>query len=220
MKTIKSGIILSLILIVFGCQREHKKDVESIIEGSIVHRLPNESDENFSKALASIDKQNLKDAAVQLKKGLVALQMEGMNVTGLYKVNLEKAIDVLNRIEVDLKNGEKIPTNVLRETIANAEINIAHNYLSTEDTYVLAASNETISHKTKRNFYHSFSTLKKEEGKMKVEVKKEGDSLLREGQKLDQEYKAWEKRVKEYTKKTSEHLKKRDTAIYEEMYWE
>lgn len=205
--------------LMFGCKGQGNEDVADLIEDTTVSRLSNESDEYFSEALASLDKEDNAEAATHLEKGISELKKEGKEVSGLYKKNLDKAIDVLNKIEADLKNGKKVSMNALREIIANAEIKVVHNYLLTSDFYLLDEPEEVFSNRAQRRFEHSFSNLKAREGKMKPEIKNEGDALVKEGKNLDKEYKDWEEKVVEYNKKANEHLKKNYPDLYEQNYW-
>ncbi|MBD0776821.1 hypothetical protein HPE56_03355 [Maribacter sp. ANRC-HE7] len=219
MKATITVLLLFFASFIIGCKGEHKDDTSGIVDEATISRLQNKSDKYFTEALANLDKENLEAAAAQLEKGILELQKESKNVSGLYKINLEKAVDALNRMETDLKNGKKFSTNSLREVIANAEINIAHEYLSTDNMYLLTEPGEAVSHKTRRKFNHSLSKLKSEEGKLLPEVGKEGVDLLHEGKKLDAEYKAWEKRVQDYNKKANKLLVKKYSDYNEGVYW-
>jgi predicted nucleic acid-binding Zn-ribbon protein len=147
------------------------------------------------------------------------LEKEGKDVKGLYKVNLDKAIDALKLIATDLSDGKKVSLNTVREMVANAEINVAHDYLSSDETYVLDEPEQAASRRTTKKFNDNLANLKKEEGKMKEDAKKEGEALLKEGKKLEEDYKAWEKKAAEYAKKTDEHFKKYYPTYYQQNYW-
>ena len=216
----KTKGILTVIVVtsLFLSCKETPKDVDNVIEDYTVSRLPNESDGHFAAALLSLEQNNKKEAAQHLQKGIEELDKEGADVSGLYKVNLDKAVSGLTKLESDLKDGKEVSVESLREMMANAEINIAHDYLSTDDVYVLEEPTATSSHHTRRAFEHSLNNIKKEEGKFKKEVKKEGESLLDEGRKLEKEYQDWEKRAAAHTKKLNEHFKEYYPEYYMGVY--
>ncbi|WP_111707684.1 hypothetical protein [Lutibacter citreus] len=215
----KSKILLVAILTMvtlFSCKQ---KDTEIKVEDETVIKLPNTSDEEFMTAIYLLDQQKEKEAVAYLKKGIEDLKKEGKEISGLYKTSLINSIEKLNKITADLENGKSVSTENVRENIANAEISIAHNYLSTTDIYVLEEPDNIASNRTKRHFNRVLKSLKKEEGRMVDKAKEKSKALLKEGEKLDKEYKDWEKRAKEYTKKTNEHFKQHDPVNYTPYFW-
>lgn len=220
MKTKVLLINVLMFITVFGCkQKETEGKIENIIEEETVVKLPNNSDEKFMKVLSLLDEQKGKEAAVYLKEGIAALKIEGKDESGLYKTNLKNSIEELTSIASNLENGKSVSTESVREAIANAEINIAHNYLTSSDIYVLENSDNVISNKIKRNFNKVLKNLKNEEGKLKKDAKKSGDALLKEGKKLEKEYKEWENKAKEYTKKMNEHFNEHYPNYYMPYYF-
>lgn len=200
-------LIILITALTFSCKQKNTKEkVEDIIEEENVAKKPNISDLQFKLAISLLDEQKGKEAAVYLNKGVEELKNEGKDVGGLYKVNLDGAIAKLTNMSSDLENGINVSEEAVREAIANAEINIAHDYLSTSDIYVLEEPNNVVSSKIRKNFNKALNNMKNEEGKMKEESKKAGEALLNEGNKLDEEYKNWEQKAKEYSEKTNQHF--------------
>ena len=218
MKTKKIMLVIFVSTIAFGC-KEKKEPIEDIVKEYSVSRLPNMSDEHFSQALTNLEQNKGKEAAEHISKGIAELEKEGKDVSGLYKTNLEKAMQALKHIETDLKNDKNVSTTSLREMIVNAEINIAHEYLSTSDFYVLDEPEQAANRTTEKQFNNHLSKLKEEEGKMKDESKKKGTALLNEGKKLEAEYQAWQKKAAEFTKRSGDHIKKYYPEYYVEGYW-
>lgn len=218
MKT--QGILVTLLVasLGFGCKEKIKPPNDDIVEAYSVATLPNPSDEHFSAAINNLDLKNDQEAAKHLQIGIEALEKEGNAVGGLYKVNLDKAIGSLKLMAQDLTSGKKVSEESLREMIANAEINIAHDYLSTDEVYMLEARDQALSNKSRKAFHSTLNNLKKEEGKLKSEAKKEGEALLKEGVQLEKEYQDWQQRSAEHTKKTNELFKKHYPQYYEEFY--
>ncbi len=215
------AILTALIVatVILSCKQKQANDkVKDIIEEESVAKLPNKSDTYFVEAISFLDAQKGKEASEYLKKGVEALKNEGKEVSGLYKVNLEKAMLQLTNMASDLDNDKNVSEEAVREAIVNAEINIAHDYLTTTDVYVLEDPDNVISSKTRKHFNRALKNLKKEEGKMKDDAKKEGEALLKEGEKLEEEFKEWEKKVKEYSKKTHEHFKQYSPTYYPQYY--
>ncbi len=216
-----TAILTALIVatVILSCKQKQANDkVKDIIEEESVAKLPNKSDTYFVEAISFLDAQKGKEASEYLKKGVEALKNEGKEVSGLYKVNLEKAMLQLTNMASDLDNDKNVSEEAVREAIVNAEINIAHDYLTTTDVYVLEDPDNVISSKTRKHFNRALKNLKKEEGKMKDDAKKEGEALLKEGEKLEEEFKEWEKKVKEYSKKTHEHFKQYSPTYYPQYY--
>lgn len=218
MKTKKILMALLVAVIAFSC-RDKKEPMEETVEDYTVNRLPNTSDEHFKKALVNLENNKGKEAAGSIDLGVAALEKEGEDINGRPKTNLDKATKVLKKISTDLKDDKKVPVASLREVIANAEINIAHDYLTTDDFYVLDEPEEYLNRTNMKKFHHNLSSLKKKEGKMKDEAKKDGETLLNEGKKLDAEFQAWQKKAVDYTKRSDEHLKKYYPEYYGEGYW-
>ena len=216
-----TAILTALIVatVILSCKQKQANDkVKDIIEEESVAKLPNKSDTYFVEAISFLDAQKGKEASEYLKKGVEALKNEGKEVSGLYKVNLEKAMLQLTNMASDLDNDKNVSEEAVREAIVNAEINIAHDYLTTTDVYILEDPDNVISSKTRKHFNRALKNLKKEEGKMKDDAKKEGEALLKEGEKLEEEFKEWEKKVKEYSKKTHEHFKQYSPTYYPQYY--
>jgi hypothetical protein len=222
MKAKQFLIILFAATVVLGCKKSDKKaqDINGVIEEETIDQIPRKSDESFANAIESYKLDNKAEAAKQIHEGIVALNKEGKNITGLNKFNFEIAIDQLTNIAGKLENEDAISVEDFKEAIANAEINVAHSYLSTDKVYVLERPDNIASNKTKKYFDIMFSNLKKVEGKMKPEAKKDGEALLKEGKALENELKTWEKKAKAYTKKTNEHFEKHNPEYYfKEFYW-
>lgn len=193
--------------------------VDNIIEEATINRVPNNSDEHFSEALKAYNTLNKSEAAMHIREGMKALNEEGKNVSGLYKVNLETAIEQLDNIALKLENNFFISVEGFKEAVANAEINIAHNYLSTTDVFILEHPNNIASSKLRKHYSHNLSELKKVESEIKKEAKEEGEILLKEGKDLEKEYLEWEAKLKAHTQKSDEHLKKHFPQSYEEWIW-
>lgn len=219
MKLNKVLIILFASTLVIGCKKndgnKDEKILDDITEEEAIDQIPRVSDEHFDNAIKAYEAKNKSTAAKYINEGVLALKAEGKDVSGLYKVNLDNAIEQLENIEGRLENNEDISSEGLKEAILNAEINIAHEYLSTtEDVYVLVRPENVASAKTKRHFSAMFSNLKSEKEKMKEGAKKDGDALLKEGEILEKELADWETKAKAYTKKANEHFKISSSEYY------
>lgn len=146
------------------------------------------------------------------------MEKEGKDVNGLYKVNLDKAMVVIQRIIKNLENNKKFPMEMLQEAIANAEINIAHDLLTTNDIYVLEEPDQVKASKTTKHLNRTLSNLKRENPKMTDEANRHGGTLLKEGKELEKEFQNWEQKAKAgaYNKKSNEYFKKYNPNYYEE----
>jgi hypothetical protein len=212
MKSSKFLIIPFIAVLLFGCKNNKNdndyKTIDSIAEEEAIDEVPNVSDDDFDNAIKAYTEDNKATAAKYIRDGVLALKAEGKDVGGLYKLNLDNAIGQLESIAEKLDEGYYISLEGLKEAIVNAEINIAHEYLSsTNDLYVLVRPKDVSSAITKRHFSSMLSNLKQEEETTKNEAKKDRDVLLKEGEALEKELTAWEAKANAYAKKTNEHFK-------------
>ena len=118
--------IASLTFVFIGCNETKERKGLNHIEENVLNRTPNKSDSIFKKALSLMKEDKKTEAANAIDKGIVALQKEGVDLKGLYHLNLEMAIDELKKISAALKKGTSISPEMAKEFIADAEINIAH----------------------------------------------------------------------------------------------
>lgn len=211
MKRIYVLIFVLIAMVLVSCkENEAKKEalINEAIEETTVNEVPKESDKYFSKALASLKAKDRQVASKEIRQGVDALLKEGKDVSGLYKVNLERAIAQLKAIAQTLKDNNDVSEEIFREAVANAEINIAHQYLATSAVYVL-----TPKEKVRDAWLHKIFdvNLKNLEArgtyKLKDDAVKTGDILSAEGKKLKKEYEAWKLRAEEHLKKTEAHFK-------------
>jgi len=211
MKTNKFLMISLLAVMVVGCKKKDSnsdyKTIDSIMKEEAIDEVPNVSDEDFDRAIKAYEANNKVEAAKQIRDGILALKAEGKDVEGLYKVNLDNAIEQLESIARKLDEDYFISMEGLKEAIVNAEINIAHEYLSsTNDIYVLVKPKDVSSAVTKRHFSSVISDLRKEEETIKKDAKEDRDELLKEGEVLEKELTAWETKANTYVNKTNKHF--------------
>lgn len=212
MKPSKFLIIPFFVVLLFGCKNNKNdsdyKTIDNIAEEEAIDEVPNVSDDNFDSAIKAYGEDNKAEAAKDIRDGILALKAEGKDVGGLYKVNLDKSIEQLESIAEKLDEGYYISMEGLKEAIVNAEINIAHEYLSsTNDIYVLVKPKDVSSAITKRHFSSMISNLREEEESIKKDAKKDRDGLLKEGEALEKELAAWEAKANAYVNKTNEHFR-------------
>ncbi|HLV39828.1 hypothetical protein [Xanthomarina sp.] len=206
--TIYFAIVIFTILLA-GCKdRVEKKEplTETVIEESTVNQVPRESDSYFRDALASINEENREVASEQIINGINALLIEGKNVSGESKLSLDMAIDQLRNIAGKLADNFDVSEEGFKEAVANAEINIAHEYLATNDVYVLTPKDKVTELRLHKVFDHNLKNLEAGTSKLDGNAKKEGEKLKAEGEKLKVEYEAWKKRAEEHIKKTEAHF--------------
>ena len=139
MKTlVKTSVIVLSLLTIFSCKEKNDEttDVTTVEEVSEIG-FPNESDIHFDNAITALESNNAKKAAEELSKGVKTLSEEGKNLTGKGKTTLDNSIESLNKMVMALKNDETIAPDNLMETILNAEVAVGHDYLITDDLYLL-----------------------------------------------------------------------------------
>lgn len=123
---VKLLFLTALPLSFIGCNETKERKELNQIEENVLNRTPNESDRFFKEALSLLKEDKKTETATTIEKGIAALKKERADVQGLYKLNLEKAIDNLKEVSIKLRNGTSISSEMLKEYIADAEINIAH----------------------------------------------------------------------------------------------
>tara|TARA_R110002049_G_scaffold87533_1_gene221855 strand:+ start:2255 stop:2650 length:396 start_codon:yes stop_codon:yes gene_type:complete len=131
MKSTNLLAVLIIATLFVGCkENEAKKEAitNEVVEEAFAHEVPIASDHYFSKALMSIKEKKRQQASEQIIQGVDALLTEGKDVSGLDKLNLEIAIDQLRNIAGKLDDNFDVNERDYKEAVANAEINIAHNY--------------------------------------------------------------------------------------------
>lgn len=222
MKNLKHIGIISMFVVttamISGCKENKKEKTEDVVEEEMVTNMPNKSDTNFEKTLTAIDKKEYKNAGKYLAEGVEELTKEAKNKGSIFKKNLTTSIKHLTDISNQLEKGEKVDVDALQNIMANAEINVAHDYLVTDDTYVLTAPEKVNDSKLHMALNRNLNTLEAGISKLKGKAKKEGSRLDAEGKKLKKEYESWKKRAEAHHKKTNEHLKKHPTEYNYEEY--
>ncbi|MCW2118744.1 hypothetical protein [Flavobacterium sp. 7A] len=218
-KTIIFSFILLSTLFLASCkQRDHSQQNEKIIEESSINDIPNASDTHFAQAIQELEAKKIKEANEHLTKGIEAIKKEGKNDGGLYKVNLDNSIAALEQIKADLNQNKIVSVSTLKEVIANAEINVAHDYLASSDVYTIVNPEVRTNNSMLKRMENNLSILKdKEKGKIKGELKQEREKLISEGEKLENDMKALQEKMKVHTKKLDEHIKKNYPENYIEI---
>lgn len=223
MKNIKRITLLSILAIiatvVFSCKEHKKEELKAdVIEDETVVNLPNKSDIHFDEAIAALSKKEYKSAGEHLASGVKELKEEAKNKGSQFKTNLDTSIKHLTDISEQLKKGEKADVDALRNLIANAEINVAHDYLVTDDVYVLTEPEKVKESRLHKALDHNLKSLEEGTSKLAGDAKKEGEKLEAEGKKLKDDYETWKKKVEEHRKKTEEHFKKHQPEYIYEYY--
>ena len=221
MKTIKLLPALLIALSLIGCKEKQPDAVaDEVIEETVVGAIPRASDTYFEQAINAYENADKAEAKKKIDAGIEALDKESKDVSGLNKANLDMSKDQLRNIASKLDENFDISVEGLKEAIANAEINIAHNYLATDDRYVL-----TPKEKLRENYLHNaldynLKNLEAGTSKLTGEARIEGEKLDAEGKKLKEEFEAWKKRAEEHAKRADEHFKKHQTEYsnYDRVY--
>lgn len=205
--------ILSALLITFvfvGCKEKQAKNdamTEEVIEEATIGELPRASDKHFEQALQAYESGNKPEAITHINMGITELEKESADVTGINKVNLDLATDQLRNIAGKLDDNYDISIKGFKQAIANAEINITHSYLATEDVYVLTPKEKIKENALQNALEYNLNSLTAGTVKLEGDAKKEGEKLDAEGKKLKEEFQDWKKRVEEHSKRVEEHFK-------------
>lgn len=122
-------IALSLTLFI-SCNESKNEKAKEKVEMETTIGVSKPSDDHFQQVISALKNNQDKEAAINLREGIAQLNKEAKDKIGIHKVNLEKATSHLEMLATNLENGKKVDINKVRELIANAEINVSHNYLA------------------------------------------------------------------------------------------
>ena len=211
MKTIKLLPALLITLSLVGCkENEAKNDAvgATVIEETTVDVVERSSDTHFEQALNAYENGNKPEAIKQLNEGIDALEKESKDVAGLYKTNIDASKDQLRNIAGKLDDNFDISIEGFKEAVANAEINVAHNYLATEDVYVLMPKENLKENNLNKALDQNLKSLEAGTSKLEGDAKKEGEKLSAEGRKLKEDFEAWKKRAEDHENRVEAHFKK------------
>ena len=203
----KKIIFLSwLIVSMLSCSNQDEQSTDGIVEEDIVSTLPNPSDTQFSKALTAFSENELTQSAAYLKDGITALKKESEHISGRSKTNVLNDIGKLETLAHNLNTGKPIEESWLRETIANAELNVAHDYLIDTDMYILEEPELVKTRNANKTFNRRLQAIKSELNTSSGDVKKEGQDLIDGAVALQQEMDALNQRMKDYSNKMKIYL--------------
>lgn len=217
MKNIRTFIMVLLTALAVGC-KEAPTMTGDLVEDMEESQIPNASDIQFAKALASIKSGKNAEAATQIKLGVAEIQKEAKNLSDQDKSGLDKASKALMKTVSDLENGKKVSEKAVLEMMANAELDVAHDYLSTDEVYILLSPEKAASHETRQALDRSLDQLKTDAESTKDDVKKAKDALIKEGDALHADYMAWQKKAKEYLKRANTHFNEHNPEYYLSEY--
>ena len=204
-KIVLATSLVASALVAVSCDNKSKKVEEVVDEVSM--ELPNNSDVAFQKAVTALNNTEYKSAGEYIDQGVNALKVEAKSKgSTIFKNSLDTNIKHLADIAEQLKKGEKVNEDALRNMMANAEINVAHDYLVTDDTYILTEPEKVNDSKLQKALDHNLKGLKEGTDKLKGDAKKQGEKLKTEGEKLKEEYASWRKRANEHAKETEAYF--------------
>lgn len=210
MKTIKLLPALLLTLSLVGCKENQAKNDAvgaTVIEETTVDGIERASDTHFEKALKAYENGDKSEAVKELNEGIDALEKESKDIAALNKVNLDASKNQLRNIAGKLDDNFDISVEGFKEAVANAEINVAHNYLATDDVYVLMPKVKVEENNLHNALDQNLKSLEAGTSKLEGDAKKEGEKLYAEGKKLEEEFDAWKKRAEVNEKRVEAHFK-------------
>lgn len=210
----RSGLMVMIFTLVsfISCKKKDHTDTlptdNAVAAEETIKVTPQESDIFFNKALKSIENDDRETASKQIIKGVEALEKEGANKTGQSKLNLDVAMDQLRDIAGKLSDNYDVSVIGYKEAVANAEINIGHSYLATDQVFVITPKDKAKANKRLRNLDYELKNMAAGNAKLTGDAKKAGEAIQLEGEQLKKEYQDWEKRVDAHLKRTSEQVDK------------
>ncbi|MCL5128248.1 hypothetical protein [Algibacter sp. L4_22] len=214
MKNLKNIRLLFVLvasgMVVSSCGNKEKKEAEEVtdvVENEVSMELPNKSDIAFEKALMALDKNEYKSAAEHINYGAKELKTEAKDKGSEFIESVDVSINQLTEFSKLLEKGKKVDIDALRSVMANAEINVGHDYLVTDDTYILTEPEKVNDSQLEKVLDHNMKSLKAGKSKLTGATKKEGEKLEAQGEKLKEDYIAWKKRAKAHAKETEAYFK-------------
>jgi len=196
-----------LVLTTFSCKDKTTRDV-AMVDETTEMEIPNISDTHFELALKALQENDKLKAAEELDKGKQGLIDESGNIilTLKGKDQLDNALFDLDEMSNTLKNGGTVDERKLRETMLNAELEISHNYLVTEDVYTLTTPKTMEENEMREIFKNNMEALKAFNKDLKLDHRETAKKLLSEGEQLNKEYNQWLDKVKTHNAKASDFL--------------
>lgn len=218
MKTNRLLSVCFISILFAGCKKNETKKEEqndTVIEETTIDIEQRASDIHFEKALKAYENGNKPEAVKQISTGIDALENEGKDISGTTKMKLDSARDQLRNIAGKLDENFDVSMEGFKEAIANAEINVAHAYLTTKDIYMITPAEKVRETNLHKALDQNLKSLNAGNSTLEGDAKKEGEKLLDEGQKLKEDFESWTKRAEEHAMKSEDHFKKyQDEYIY------
>lgn len=184
----------------------NNQPTETVVDETTVEEIPNLSDVHFEEALQSFKNGKNKEATSHIQMGITELQVEaGKNL--INKSAFNKAVAALKTLAADIQADKIKDTDRLREVFANAALTVSHDYLVTEDIYVLEKPTKVSTNKLHKAFdkaEQSFNTLVKDAS---GETKKAAAVINAETLVLRQKEKELEAAVSAHLKKMRDYVK-------------
>lgn len=215
--------ILGLGLLSLAACKNDVKPKDAIVEEMAEIGLPNESDIHFDEALTALMSNDHNTAATHLKGGIEALKKEGEKLEGKSKKSLDTSVERLTDIEKALNANKKISVDALQEAIVNAEVAVGHDYLITDDIYVLTEPEKTQDHLAQKDFRKNMKVLEKttneEATKKAADEDGSGQKLYDEGKDLERQLTELMGKIKDHNKRANEHIKTHHPEHHTPMYY-
>jgi tetratricopeptide (TPR) repeat protein len=186
---------------------ESAKDDVILQEEEVVDDLPNPSDLSFTDALAEYEKGNYDKAADYIEYGVIRLREEEKPTEGVTGILLDMEIQNLRSIEDNVRENKIKDIDVLTQSMANAEMLLAHDYV----IYTVASLGDA---PPKSGYYYdkALRSLDKALSKLNGDAKKEAQQIREESKKIEDKVKSGskdsEKDLKKMTQRIEDFLKK------------
>ena len=149
MKTLKFLSFVFYFTALVGCKKNNENvknnmiikadDNVGVIGDQTGTEQLNKSDIAFGEALFAYSNKEYKKAGDLIATGAKELTEEAKTKGSVFKETLKVSINHLTDIAKEIQNGQQVDEKVLRNMIANAEINVNHGYLASENFYILTA---------------------------------------------------------------------------------
>jgi acyl-CoA-binding protein len=186
---------------------ENAKDDVILQEEEVIDDLPNPSDLSFTDALAEYEKGNYTKAADYIEYGVISLREEEKPTEEITGILLDKEIQNLRSIEDNVRENRIEDIDVLTQSMANAEMLLAHDYV----IYTVASLGDAPP-TSGYYFDKALRSLDKALSKLKGESKKEAEQIREESRKIEDKVKSGskdsEKDLKKMTQRIEDFLKK------------
>lgn len=175
-------IALLGLLLFPACQNNQSEEASAeevqatLVEETEIDEVPNISDLELDEAIAAFLDGDNTAASAYIEQAVTDIEEEGEELTGNHKTLLEMAVGNLNTLADKVKQGEVKDEAELNKVFANAEMNVAHAYLTFTDVYALESPENA-----RGALEKAIARMESASARLEGRAKTEAEDMIREG---------------------------------------